>query len=355
MGGATYTGRFDRLLFAPALLTAGVEFQHNGLHDLMTGYDRDLRQDVRIGSLFGQGEWTIQRLTLLAGLRVDCHNLIEKPILSPRLNLMWKATENLSTRLTWSTGFRAPQAYDEDLHVTAVGGEGMLITLADGLRPEHSHSLSGSADWTFSHGHFLFNLLGEAFYTSLSDVFYLKHIGVDSEGNALQERCNGDGARVYGLNLEAKAAHGTNFSLLAGVTLQRSRYKTPTAWSDDPSVPPVSSMPRTPDVYGYFTMNLQPARRLDLSLSGIYTGRMYVPHFSEQDEMTHTPRFLELSAKAAYTFSLGRSLSLELNCGLQNILNAFQGDLDTGEYRDSGYFYGPTQPRTIFLGCKVSY
>lgn len=102
-------------------------------------------------------------------------------------------------------------------------------------------------------------------------------------------------------------------------------------------------------------MTAIPARGLDLSLSGIYTGRMYVPHFSEQDEMTHTPRFLELSAKAAYTFSPGRSLSLELNCGLQNILNAFQGDLDTGEYRDSGYFYGPTQPRTIFLGCKVSY
>ena len=114
-------------------------------------------------------------------------------------------------------------------------------------------------------------------------------------------------------------------------------------------------MPRTPDIYGYFTMNIQPVRRFDITLSGIYTGRMYVPHFGETDEMRHTPDFLELSAKAAYTFSLPHRLSLQVNCGVQNIFNAFQKDLDRGEYRDSGYFYGPAQPRTVFLGCKISY
>ena len=92
-----------------------------------------------------------------------------------------------------------------------------------------------------------------------------------------------------------------------------------------------------------------------VSLSGIYTGRMYVPHFGQQDEMVHTSDFMELSAKLAYTFPLSHHLRLQLNCGVQNIFNAFQSDLDRGEYRDSGYFYGPTQPRTFFVGCKVSY
>ena len=27
-------------------------------------------------------------------------------------------------------------------------------------------------------------------------------------------------------------------------------------------------------------------------------------------------------------------------------------DLDKGEFRDSGYFYGPAQPRTFFFGIK---
>ena len=353
VGGATYTGRFSRLLFAPATLTGGLEYQYNTLHDIMTGYNRDLKQDVKIASAYGQGEWTVNRITLLAGLRIDSHNLIDNPIISPRLNMMWKTSDNLQARLTWSTGFRAPQAYDEDLHVTAVGGEGVLIKLADGLKPEKSNSISGSVDWTFRHGHFLFNILGEAFYTSLTDVFYLQNIGVDPDGNTVQERRNGNGANVYGVNFDARAAHGQNFALQCGLTLQRSRYKELTTWSENPEVAPVKNMPRTPDIYGYFTMNLKPAKRLDLSMSGIYTGRMYVPHFGETDEMVHTPDFIELSAKASYTFSLGHHLKLQLNCGIQNLLNAFQKDLDRGEFRDSGYFYGPTQPRTLFVGVKV--
>ena len=45
---------------------------------------------------------------------------------------------------------------------------------------------------------------------------------------------------------------------------------------------------------------------------------------------------------------------IQLNGGVQNIFNAFQKDLDKGGYRDSGYFYGPTQPRTYFVGIKIT-
>ena len=367
VGGSTYNGKLKQLVFAPATLTAGLEYQYNSLHDIMTGYDRDLRQDVKIASGFVQSEWKISQVTLLAGLRLDSHNLIDNPILSPRVNMMWKPNDNIQARLTWSTGFRAPQAYDEDLHVTAVGGEGVLIQLADGLKPERSNSFSGSLDWSIQAGHFQINLLAEAFYTSLSNVFYLQNIGYDAQDNSIQERRNGSGANVYGVNFDAKAAHGTNFYVQAGLTLQRSRYKELTTWSEDPDVEAVRDMPRTPNVYGYFTMSVQPVKALDLSLSGVYTGRMHVPHFApvdavpegyehtyiNKDEMVHTPDFIDLSAKVAYTFGMGGRIKLQLNAGVQNILDVFQKDLDKGTYRDSGYFYGPTQPRTLYIGCRV--
>ena len=367
VGGATYNGKLKQLVFAPATLTAGLEYQYNSLHDIMTGYDRDLRQDVKIASGFVQSEWKISQVTLLAGLRLDSHNLIDNPILSPRVNMMWKPNDNIQARLTWSTGFRAPQAYDEDLHVTAVGGEGVLIQLADGLKPERSNSFSGSLDWSIQAGHFQINLLAEAFYTSLSNVFYLQNIGYDAQDNSIQERRNGSGANVYGVNFDAKAAHGTNFYVQAGLTLQRSRYKELTTWSEDPDVEAVRDMPRTPNVYGYFTMSVQPVKALDLSLSGVYTGKMHVPHFApvdavpegyeytyiNKDEMVHTPDFIDLSAKVAYTFGMGGRIKLQLNAGVQNILDVFQKDLDKGTYRDSGYFYGPTQPRTVYIGAKV--
>lgn len=367
VGGATYTQNFEKLLFSPATLTSGLEYQYNDLHDIMVGYNRDLKQDVRIASAFAQAEWDIDNVKLLAGARIDKHNLIDNVIVSPRVNMMWKPSEQLQTRLTWSTGFRAPQAYDEDLHVTAVGGEGVLIQLADGLDPERSNSFSGSADWTFEAGHFQFNFLAEAFYTSLSDVFYLAEIGTDAQGNSLQERRNGKGAEVYGVNFDAKAAHGSDVSLQAGLTLQRSRYKELTEWSEDPEVDAIRDMPRTPDVYGYFTLNVQPLKRLDLSLSGVYTGRMHVPHYAPtdeipsdykytyitKDEMVHTPDFFDFNIKAAYTFVFGDHVKMQLNGGVQNIFNAFQSDLDKGTFRDSGYFYGPTQPRTFFIGLKI--
>jgi outer membrane receptor for ferrienterochelin and colicins len=95
---------------------------------------------------------------------------------------------------------------------------------------------------------------------------------------------------------------------------------------------------------------------------------MYVPHFApdfseipvdypytyiKTDVLERTPEFFDLNVKVNYTFILKDHLKLQLNAGVQNILNEFQKDLDKGGYRDSGYFYGPTAPRTFFLGFKI--
>ena len=367
VGGGMYVGNFDKVLFSPATFTAGLEYSDNQMHDIMAGYNRDLEQKVRIASAFFQNEWKMNDVTLLAGFRLDEHNLIENLIVSPRVNMLYKPSDAFQGRLTWSTGFRAPQAYDEDLHVTAVGGEGVLIRLADGLKPEKSNSFSGSVDLSGQIGHFQTNLLIEGFYTALKDVFYLQNVGVDASGNTLQERRNGSGAKVYGVNLDGKIAHGKDASLQVGFTVQRSRYDEMTFWSKDESVAGTKNMPRTPDCYGYFTFTAAPFQNFDFSLSGVYTGRMHVPHFAptdeipagfpytyiKKDELVHTPDFFDFNTKLNYTFVLNEHLKIQVNGGVQNIFNAFQKDLDKGTYRDSGYFYGPTQPRTYFIGIKL--
>ena len=366
VGGGMYVGNFDKVLFSPATFTAGLEYSHNNMHDVMTGYNRDLEQKVRIASAFFQNEWKMNDVTFLAGFRLDDHNLIDNLIFSPRVNMLYKPSDAFQGRLTWSTGFCAPQAYDEDLHVTAVGGEGVLIRLADDLKPEKSNSFSGSVDLTGQIGHFQTNLLIEGFYTSLKDVFYLQNVGEDAQGNTLQERRNGSGAKVYGVNLDGKIAHGKDASLQVGFTVQRSRYDELTYWSEDASVAGTKNMPRTPDCYGYFTFTAAPFKNFDFSLSGVYTGKMHVPHFAptdeipagfpftyiKKDELVHTPDFFDFNTKLNYTFVLNEHLKIQVNGGVQNIFNAFQKDLDKGTYRDSGYFYGPTQPRTYFIGIK---
>ncbi|MCC8147060.1 MAG: TonB-dependent receptor [Bacteroidales bacterium] len=372
VAGATYTGNFDKLLFAPAIFTAGLEYQDNSMEDIQLGYaDQGLDQEVRIGGVFAQSEWKVNYFTFLAGARMDKHNLIDDLIASPRLNVMYKPSDFMQFRTTYSTGFRAPQAYDEDLHITAVGGERMKIVLAPDLKPERSHSFSASADFTRTFGHFQANFLVEGFYTTLNNVFVLEVIGHE-ENTTIQKRRNGDGAKVYGINFDGKIAHGTDAQLQVGFTVQRSRYKVEEAWSEDPGVPPTKRMTRTPDYYGYFTFTSALSKCFDISLSGIYTGPMIVPHFApdpaeialhykegykysymEQDKMEDTPDFFELNLKLNYTIPLKGNLKLQLNGGIQNIFNSFQKDLDKGAFRDSGYFYGPTQPRTFFFGLKI--
>lgn len=355
--GGMYVGNMDRCLFAPATFTGGVEYQSNSLHDVMTGYHRDMQQDVRIAGGFVQNEWRLNRWTMLVGARLDKHNLIDHPIFSPRVNFLYKPSDNLQARLTYSTGFRAPQAYDEDLHVTAVGGEGVQIRLADGLREERSNSFSGSVDWSFPMGHWQSNILLEGFYTDLHHVFVLEDIGEDQNGDKIKERRNGSGAKVYGVNLDAKVAHGREAQLQLGFTVQRSRYNRAEVWtSEGEEEQTTKRMPRTPDYYGYFTFTSAPLKNFDFSLSGTYTGKMIVPHMAgyiEKSRMEHTPQFMDLNLKLNYTFVLKDHIKMQVNGGVQNIFNSFQKDLDKGKFRDAGYFYGPTQPRTYFVGIKI--
>ena len=92
-------------------------------------------------------------------------------------------------------------------------------------------------------------------------------MGHDENGNKVKERRNGNGARVYGVNLDGKIAHGRDAALQVGFTVQRSEYTELEAWSENPEVAPVKRMPRTPDYYGYFTLTSAPFKNFDCSLS----------------------------------------------------------------------------------------
>ena len=61
VAGGMYVGNFEKVLFSPATFTAGLEYQNNSLHDVMTGYHRDMKQDVRIASAFVQNEWKMNQ------------------------------------------------------------------------------------------------------------------------------------------------------------------------------------------------------------------------------------------------------------------------------------------------------
>ena len=356
VGGAQYVYKMGRCIFMPSDLTVGLEYNEDYLRDNMWGYDRFTDQTVRIASAYAQNEWKNEMWGILVGGRLDKHSLIDGIIFSPRANLRFNPTENINFRASYSYGFRAPQAFDEDLHIDNVGGTVSMITLADDLRVEKSQSLSVSADMYRSWGSWQGNLLVEGFFTDLEDVFALRELGFNDEGILMKERHNESGARVFGGNLEGKVAWKNQFQLQAGLTVQRSRYKEARSWTDD--VEATREMFRTPDLYGYMTASYNPVKQLTLALTGTYTGSMLVEHhagMTDHNATVRTPDFWDMGLKAAYDFRLYKSFSLQLNAGVQNILNSFQRDFDSGADRDSGYMYGPALPRTFFFGVKLVY
>lgn len=357
--GGQWTHPMDRFLFMPAEFVGGVEYSFNRLHDVTLGYDHDILQRVNIYSAYLQNEWRDERFGFLVGARIDKHSMIKKAIVSPRVNVRFNPSANFNFRASYSTGFRSPQAYDEDFHVAIVGGERVVTILAPGLKQESSQSVSLSADMYQRFGNVQTNILVEGFFTDLRDVFALRQLeGTDALGNAVLERYNGSGARVMGLNLEAKAFFSSHLDMQAGVTLQRSRYKRPEVWSDNPAVAPEKRMFRTPDIYGYLTVNWEIIHRLKAMLSGTLTGPMTVQHLAGSgtpvDMAVRTPAFFDASLRFTYTFRLLGRISLDVSAGMTNIFNSYQRDFDKGHDRDSGYIYGPVMPRSLTTGVSVS-
>ena len=355
VASAQYTYSFERCLFMPAQLTAGAEYTYNDLSDDFPAIGRHMTQTVQSGGAYLQNEWQSEKVNIIVGGRLDAHNMVDKPIFSPRANVRYSPHRNVGLRLSYSSGYRAPQAYNEDLHIDVLNRQAAIIRIDPDLKPEHSHSVSASADLYHNFGRVQTNLLVEGFYTDLKDVFALSKVGEDEAGNIIKLRHNASGATVKGITAELKVGMPGIFELQAGYTFQRSRYDEPERWSDN--VEPQRRMFRSPDSYGYMTADFDVTRRFSASLFGNYTGPMLVQHnagYIAQDTERLTPSFWDMGLRMAYDFRLSDFIGMELSAGIKNIFDSFQNDLDYGPAKDSVYIYGPTQPRTFFVGLKLT-
>ncbi len=113
-------------------------------------------------------------------------------------------------------------------------------------------------------------------------------------------------------------------------------------------------MLRSPDHYGYITVNYDVTKNFKTSIFGNYTGSMLV--MNEADEYVKSSQdFFDMGAKLAYNFPITSLFNAELSLGVKNIFDAYQDDLGVRYDRDPGYIYGPTLPRTVFFGVKLAF
>ena len=352
-------------------VTSGVEYQMNKVDDNMPGYHRNIDQKVELFSLYSQLEWKpIEKVTFLAGARFD-HILINGKFnfnqesyhdrkklhqLIPRISAMYEITDYIKARASFSQGYRAPQAYDEDLHIETVGGSASFTKLSDNLKTETSYSYTASLNYSKTDGKYQTNVVLEGFFTQLNDVFITADATELPNGVSVLTKRNGEGAKVMGINLETSFAFSKEFNFQLGGTLQSAKYNsTEQIWSSDEEQITTKDLLRTPNFYGYYILSYMPVKKMNISLSGVYTGTMKVPHVidpkSEKTIVKSTRDFFDQSIKLSYDFDI-KNNCIQMYTGIHNIFNSYQKDFDKGALRDSGYIYGPSRPQTFFLGLN---
>jgi len=337
--------------------TVGTEYHFDDIFDEIPSYNYLIDQTAQQAGVFAQSDWQITSwLNTLIGVRADKHNLVDKIIFNPRASLLVNAIKNTQIRASLSTGFRAPQAFDADMHIAFSGGGIAFVSLAPGLIEETSRSVSLSAVYDNASENYIYGFTMEGFYTRLFDAFVLEEVGTDSVGNTILEKRNGSNLTVQGITIELRGNYRQKYQFETGITLQQSKFDDQVAWSAD--IPGTQDFLRSPGAYGYYTLTLTPVEQFNFSLSGVYTGPMKVPHFAgapgiDEDVLFTSPNFLETNVRLSYVLSIKDiNQNLELFGGIQNVFNQYQDDFDTGKDRDSGYIYGPARPRTIFIGLK---
>ncbi len=362
-------------------MVSGLEFRSENLTDEKLGYpDLDnativdgqivevphtenilvADQKLTTGGLFSQADYRLGRAKLSAGLRVEMYDVFNNVtgegdsdiVISPRLNMLYDITPRMQGRLSYSQGYRAPQVFDEDLHISTSGSRQVIIVNDPNLEKETSHSLMASVDFSRRIGDIYIQALGEAFYTMLRNPFANEFGDPDEDGVVTYVRTNEEsGAVVQGINTEVTLVPSQSVNMTVGFTIQRSRFEEPVDFGE-------RAFFRTPDKYGFFTFSWQPGSDFQAALTGTYTGTMLVPYFGEEAPdptaglLRDTERFLDMGFNIRYDARINGS-RIQFFGGMKNIFNSYQSDFDKGVDRDPDYIYGPLAPRSVYVGLRT--
>ncbi|MEL6303556.1 MAG: TonB-dependent receptor [Bacteroidota bacterium] len=373
VNGLQYTKTFKN----QDVLTYGAELNHTATDDVIEGYDRRIDQTVNTLGTYGQYEWKPNdAFTALIGARLDRVSVdgdytvggIERGVdltqtaFSPRLTLSYQWNDHWKLRGGYARGFRAPQAFNEDLHISSVGGEPQFVILSDDLDTEYSNAFTTSLNYSRNLGLLQMDILLEGFYTILENPFTLVSTGaVLDNGSILEEVRNGEGAKVYGTNFEIGLSPNPKWQFQLGGTWQKAQFDERQILFESDGTEgetdiAIDEFVRVPNLYGYLNTAWIPSKKFNLDLTGTYTGQMTVPLVISDTgflQLNEVQSFFDLNLKLETHVDFSDDFMTTFFVGVRNTFNSFQDDFQTGPTRDSDYVYGPNTPRTFFFGIKL--
>ena len=335
------------------ILSWGSQLNHERLQDRQPAYNRLIDDTYTDIGLYVQDDWFfVNGWELVYGARLDKHTKINAVVASPRAALMWSPQTTLKFRGSVATGFQAPRVFDEDLHITQIGGEGRVIQNSEHLRQESSITCTLGTEWRPRLGPGSAMLDFSLFHTGIMHLFTVQEHDDPTTPDLEFVRTNSREAKVYGMEVNLGYGIPEKFQVEFGYVEQRSRFgqQEPDFNSKD--------FFRTPNRYGIATVTWKHPSLIDIFLGVKFTGPMKAPHYAgfiAEDRLETTPSFVTFDASVSKSLNFSRDSKMIFSVGAKNLTNSYQQDLDQGPKRDASYVYGPRFPRSTYTSIRFAF
>lgn len=323
-----------------------------GLSFLYDNYDEkfaDLifkREEIVKGGFFEYTYKNLEKLTAVAGSRLDFHNLYGT-IFTPRLHLLYNATENTALRLSAGKGFRTANPLAEYFGNLV---SSRTVRFLEAIRPEVSWNYGASLTKTFGKSNLIIDLYHTRFQNQLiGDTEHPNFLYFyNSQGN------NYANSAQIELNLmpiprfELKVAYRYSD---VWQTLGKSLYQEITVQK--------MFVPRDRILFnvGYAL----PYDKWEFDVTLQYNGQRRIPNLSttyyhtsyEAMPIQYAPAFVNLNAQVSRSFR-----RWDIYLGGENLTNFRQNDPIVtpdnpfGSRFDAGSAWGPVVGRVIYFGTR---
>lgn len=337
------------------LVTTGANFRYENLHSHgrtdtgvpVSGVDN---YTYRVPAVFAQvyrAFWN-DLLEINGSVRYDKHNIFGG-IFSPRMNVLYHHTPQLSSRLSLGEGFRAPTSFFEQDH-------GILDTIRIERRirhPENSHNVS----YAINYANDRFSITSSYNFNRIKNFALLDPSQVDAQGNPVTLFTS---ARrpviVNGIDINSSYLITPALSMTLGAEGNRYQF------------PPGTLVFARPKVKGYFGLDYE-RFGWDLSTKMVWTGPMNLqqfhnvsPGYSSRYNLDGTPKrhqspsFATVDVNGEYAFNQTWSLFI----GANNLFNYRQSDHESAIFVDEDgrpdvvHLWGPSRGRYLYAGIKVN-
>lgn len=344
------------------VLTFGVQYEHEKLFDENVnafGNRVSILHDEEFSTLgfYLQDQWQLNdRLEFVPGMRIDKASTLDNIVVSPRIATRFTATDELTLRGNFSTGFLAPRIFSEDTHIDNLGGRPIDVNNADGLTEERSYTFSLGADYTPAILAGNLTTAIQSYYTILRDSFTIDPTDTTpSEARGTFLRVNTSGSTVFGVEWDLAWSIHRNWRLDMGLAYIRTRYDEAQILADDGVTAVLSNhYNKTPDWTGLIQLNYLHESLFNAFAGLKWTGVMQVARNAPTADVIESNPFyvVDIGISRALNFT---GVDVIAKAGINNVLDDFQDDLQSGPDRDSDYVYGPRFPRTYYASLSLDF